>query len=220
MIKFLSNTNQKVVKMKYENVWNAVDKLAQSRGLSSSGLAKLAGLDATTFNKSKRIRPDGKKRWPSLDSINKLLEVCNITFEQFYNLSSSDDEKEGNTIPFIRLSKLEENQEIEEKTLKMPKWNKVMFPDLKDVMYAVEIDHNNYAPLYRNGTMIVLASNSDIRKGDRVAIFLDSNQLMLMEFIRRTPSKLVVADINNSNQEMAVAIAEVKLINRIVWASQ
>lgn len=52
--------------MKYEQVWDAVDKLARAHGLSPSGLAKKAGLDATTFNKSKRIRPDGKKdglRW-------------------------------------------------------------------------------------------------------------------------------------------------------------
>lgn len=66
--------------MKYEQIWSAVDKLARINGLSPSGLAKKAGLDATTFNKSKRIRPDGKQRWPSLDSINKILEVCNIGF--------------------------------------------------------------------------------------------------------------------------------------------
>ena len=77
--------------MKYETIWNSVDKLARSKGLSPSGLAKLAGLDATTFNKSKRIRPDGKKRWPSLDSVNKLLEVCNISFEQFYNLGCDEE---------------------------------------------------------------------------------------------------------------------------------
>ena len=39
--------------MKYEQVWDAVDKLARAHGLSPSGLAKKAGLDATTFNKSK-----------------------------------------------------------------------------------------------------------------------------------------------------------------------
>ena len=72
--------------MKYEQVWDAVDKLARAHGLSPSGLAKKAGLDATTFNKSKRIRPDGKKRWPSLDSINKILDACNVTFEQFYKI--------------------------------------------------------------------------------------------------------------------------------------
>lgn len=69
--------------MKYEQVWEAVDKLAKINGLSPSGLAKKAGLDATTFNKSKRTRPDGKKRWPSLDSLNKIIEVCNISFDEF-----------------------------------------------------------------------------------------------------------------------------------------
>lgn len=220
MIKFLSNTNQKVAKMKYENVWNAVDKLAMSRGLSPSGLAKLAGLDATTFNKSKRTRPDGKNRWPSLDSINKLLEVCNLSFEQFYNLSNSDEEREGCSIPFIKLSKLEKYAEIEDKMLKMPNWNKVIFPDIKDSIYAVEIDSNAYAPVFRNGSMIVLTGNSDIRYSDRVAIFMDNNRLILKEFIRRTPSKLVVAELSDSNQETAIAISEIKLINRIVWASQ
>ena len=66
--------------MKYETVWCAVDNLAKSLGLSPSGLAKKSGLDATTFNKSKRKRPDGKNRWPSLDSLNKVLEFCNLSF--------------------------------------------------------------------------------------------------------------------------------------------
>lgn len=206
--------------MKYENVWDAVDKLAMSRGLSPSGLARLAGLDATTFNKSKRVRPDGKNRWPSLDSLNKLLEVCNLSFEQFYNMSNREDEKEGNSIPFIKLSKLEENHEIEDKVLKTPEWNKVIFPDLKDAMYAVDIDTNDYEPLYRNGSMIVLTGNSDIRNGDRVAIFMEDHKLLLKQFIRRTPSKLMVTDLNDNLKETAVAIAEIRLINRIIWASQ
>ena len=40
--------------MKHEDVWRAIDALAQEHGLSASGLAKRAGLDPTTFNKSKR----------------------------------------------------------------------------------------------------------------------------------------------------------------------
>lgn len=206
--------------MKYDTIWNSVDKLAQSKGLSPSGLAKLAGLDATTFNKSKRIRPDGKNRWPSMDSVNKLLEVCNITFEQFYNMGNSDEEPEGGTIPFIKLSQLGRDPQIEDKFLKTAGWNKVIFPDAKDILYAAEIDTNDYLPLYRYGSTIILSANSDIRKGDRVAIFLNEDKLLLKEFIRRTPSQLVVTDINNPDEEDIIAIADVKLINRILWASQ
>ncbi len=206
--------------MKYDTIWNSVDKLAQSKGLSPSGLAKLAGLDATTFNKSKRIRPDGKNRWPSMDSVNKLLEVCNITFEQFYNMGNSEEEFEGGTIPFIKLSQLGCNPKIEDKYLKTAGWNKIIFPDAKDILYAAEINTDEYLPLYHHGSTVILSANSDIRKGDRVAIFLNEDKLLLKEFIRRTPSQLVITDINNPAEEKIIAIADVKLINRILWASQ
>ena len=91
--------------MKYETIWSAVDNLAKSLGMTASGLAKKSGLDSTTFNRSKRIRPDGKKRWPSLDSINKVLEYCNISFEEFYNYGDNyDGHSNIQTIPFARLS--------------------------------------------------------------------------------------------------------------------
>ena len=95
--------------MQYEQVWDAVDKLAKLHGLSPSGLAKKAGLDATTFNKSKRTRNNGKQRWPSLDSINKILEACNISFEQFYQLIDEDLAIKPAGIPFITYSELAKN---------------------------------------------------------------------------------------------------------------
>ena len=64
--------------MQYEQIWDAIDKLAKQNGLSLSGLAKKSGLDPTIFNKSKRLRHDGKKRWPSLESLNKILTVYSV----------------------------------------------------------------------------------------------------------------------------------------------
>ena len=206
--------------MKYENVWDAVDKLAKKHGLSPSGLAKLAGLDATTFNKSKRVRPDGKKRWPSLDSINRLLEIFNISFEQFYALSAGVEEKECGSIPFIKLSELHSQNCSSNFKTAIQQWNKVLFPDFKETLYAVEVDNDTYSPLYRMGTLIIVSENSDIRKGDRVIIYLKNGDIMLKEFIRRTPSKLVVTNINVPQTEEIVAIADIALINRIVWVSQ
>lgn len=135
--------------MQYEQVWNAVDKLASSQGLSPSGLAKKAGLDATTFNKSKRIRPDGKKRWPSLDSINKILEVSGITFEQFYNLAEGESAvKFTPSIPFIKFTQLNKQPRIQNKELHTGTWNKIRFPDSKDKLYAIDLDNEDFAPLY------------------------------------------------------------------------
>ena len=53
----------------HRDIWRAIDRLAQTFGYSPSGLAKQAGLDPTSFNKSKRQSADGKPRWPSTESI-------------------------------------------------------------------------------------------------------------------------------------------------------
>ncbi|NNF77714.1 MAG: helix-turn-helix transcriptional regulator, partial [Rhizobiales bacterium] len=59
----------------HRQVWDAIDQIAEEHGLTASGLAKRAGLDSTTFNKSKRVSPDGRERWPSTESISKILRV-------------------------------------------------------------------------------------------------------------------------------------------------
>src|SRR5262245_26616456 len=64
-------------------IWDALDALARRHGLSTSGLARLAGLDATAFNRSKRISKDGRERWPSTESIAKVLEATSEGFDQF-----------------------------------------------------------------------------------------------------------------------------------------
>lgn len=67
----------------HDQIWQGLDRLAKSRGFSPSGLAKCAGLDPTSFNKSKRVSPDGKPRWPSTESLSKVLAVTNSTMSDF-----------------------------------------------------------------------------------------------------------------------------------------
>ena len=74
--------------MKHEDVWRAIDTLAAENGLSASGLAKRSGLDATTFNPSKRTMPDGRARWPSTESVAKVLNATGASLESFTSLVS------------------------------------------------------------------------------------------------------------------------------------
>src|SRR6202041_1310292 len=66
----------------------ALDTLAAENGLSASGLAKRSGLDATTFNPSKRTMPDGRARWPSTESVAKVLDATGASLESFTSLVS------------------------------------------------------------------------------------------------------------------------------------
>src|ERR1700693_2221908 len=70
----------------HAQVWSAIDRLAARAGLSASGLARRAGLDPTTFNKSKRITASGRARWPSTESISKALAATGTSIEAFVGL--------------------------------------------------------------------------------------------------------------------------------------
>src|SRR5918998_4046214 len=67
----------------HESIWAAIDALAAKKGLSASGLAKKAGLDPTAFNPSKRPGADGRPRWPSTESIAKILAATGEPLENF-----------------------------------------------------------------------------------------------------------------------------------------
>ena len=67
----------------HQEIWDAIYKVAKSNGLSASGLAKKSGLNPTTFNKSKKFNKDGRERWPSMESISKILNATNISIEDF-----------------------------------------------------------------------------------------------------------------------------------------
>src|SRR5471032_1492272 len=74
----------------HSQIWRALDALAAQHGTSPSGLAKLAGLDPTTFNKSKRGAANGKLRWPSTESLAKVLTATGASLEEFVLLVAGD----------------------------------------------------------------------------------------------------------------------------------
>src|SRR5262245_4859414 len=72
--------------LSHDTVWAAIDALAARYSLSASGLAKRAGLDSTAFNKSKRLSADGRPRWPSTESIAKIIEATGSSLDEFLGL--------------------------------------------------------------------------------------------------------------------------------------
>src|SRR6267142_223270 len=85
----------------HAQIWNALDRLAARAGLSASGLAKRAGLDATTFNKSKRITPDGRQRWPSTESVAKSLAATATDIDTFVKLIDGSGRAVMQSVPLI-----------------------------------------------------------------------------------------------------------------------
>ncbi len=67
----------------HDQIWAGIDRLALSHGLSPSALARRAGLDPTSLNRSKRFTREGRPRWPSTSSIAKLLHATGVPLEEF-----------------------------------------------------------------------------------------------------------------------------------------
>lgn len=70
--------------MTHSEIWLAIDTLAEKFGKSRSALAKECGLDSTTFNISKRFNRYGKPRWPSSQTLSKLLTTTGISEKDFF----------------------------------------------------------------------------------------------------------------------------------------
>src|SRR5215813_13312253 len=87
----------------HEQIWAALDRLAARAGLSPSGLARRAGLDPTTFNKSKRITADGRERWPSTESVAKALAATGSSIDTFVHLIG-DHGRDVQSVPLLGLA--------------------------------------------------------------------------------------------------------------------
>src|SRR5437588_10489253 len=87
----------------HDQVWTALDRLAARAGLSASGLARRAGLDPTTFNRSKRVTADGRERWPSTESLAKALAASGSSIDIFVQLIG-DGGRSGQSVPLLGLA--------------------------------------------------------------------------------------------------------------------
>src|SRR5579872_3525670 len=135
----------------HEQIWTALDRLAERAGLSPSGLAKRAGLDPTTFNKSKRITTDGRERWPSTESVAKALAATNASIDSFVQLIG-DGGKAAQGVPLLSLALAAGPGHFDDSGLPAGKgWDEVALPQAgDDHAFALEISGDALKPAYRD----------------------------------------------------------------------
>src|SRR5712671_539852 len=199
----------------HAQLWTALDRLAARAGLSASGLAKAAGLDPTTFNKSKRITPEGRERWPSTESVAKSLAASNTSIDSFVQLIG-DNPRAVQSVPLLGFAQAGAGGFPTGKG-----WDEVALPSVNDEhAYALEIAGDSMKPAYRDGDVIVVSPGTPIRRGDRVVVKTKAGEVMVKELKRRTAKTLELQSLNPNHADRAVAAGDVEWIARIVWASQ
>lgn len=205
----------------HDKIWTALDRLAARAGLSPSGLAKRAGLDPTTFNKSKRITADGRERWPSTESIAKALAATQTAVEIFVQLIEEGPRK-VQTVPLLGFAEAGAGGYFDDGGFPVGKgWDEVGLPTISDEhAYALEISGNSMKPAYRDGDVIVVSPTAPIRRGDRVVVKTGDGEVMAKELRRRTAKTIELRSLNPAHPDRTLAVADVVWIARIVWASQ
>ena len=202
-------------------VWTALDRLAERAGMSPSGLAKRAGLDPTTFNKSKRITADGRERWPSTESVAKALAATNSSIDTFVQLIG-DGPRAAQSVPLLGFAQAGAGGHFDDSGFPAGKgWDEAALPSAHDEhAYALEISGDSMKPAYRDGDIIVVSPGTPIRRGDRVVVRTSGGEVMVKELKRRTTKTLELQSLNPAHVDRVLAADDVEWIARIVWASQ
>jgi phage repressor protein C with HTH and peptisase S24 domain len=207
--------------LSHDQIWVALDRLAERAGLSPSGLAKRAGLDPTTFNKSKRVTSDGRERWPSTESIAKALAAADSSIDTFARLIG-DDSGDGRSVPLLGFALAGASGSFNEAGLPSGKgWSEIALPTADDShSFALEISGDALQPAYRNGDVILVSPGTPIRKGDRVVVKTSAGEVTVATLKRRTAKALELQPLDPTQAERTIAVNDVAWMARIVWASQ
>lgn len=207
----------------HAQVWSAIDRLAERAGLSASGLARRAGLDPTTFNKSKRITPSGRARWPSTESIAKALAATGTPFDAFVGLiEQASGRAAARAVPLIRFAEAHNGSYFDGGGFPTGDgWAAITFPAPNDEhAYALEISGAAMEPAYRNGDIIVVSPAAPVRRGHRVVVRTKDGEVIAKELKRRTAKSIELKSLNPQQPDRTLAAADVLWIARILWASQ
>jgi phage repressor protein C with HTH and peptisase S24 domain len=198
----------------HTQIWTALDRLAESRGLSASGLAKQAGLDPTAFNKSKRISPNGKPRWPSTESLSKVLTVTHCTMSDMLSMMDQGGEA-TRTVPLLAFNTVKAG-----KTKDKNKSILAVAFDIGDQSFAVTIEDNRLHPLFRNGSTIVADLGERIKKDDRILFYSKSKGLKGGILHSNDKKGMTILLPDNDFEETSFSDSDLEWTARILWASQ
>lgn len=213
--------------LSHERVWAAIDALAARYSMSPSGLAKRAGLDSTAFNKSKRASADGRPRWPSTESLAKIIEATGSTLDEFLRLVEQRPvqrprRRTAAVVPLLGFAQAGAGGYFDDAGFPVGQgFEMVEVPDGQaEGSYALKVQGDSMLPLYRDGDVLVVRPEATLRKGDRVVVKTNSGEVMAKVLAKRTQMEVELLSLNPEHPARQVSTRDVEWMARIVWASQ
>jgi phage repressor protein C with HTH and peptisase S24 domain len=213
-------------------IWSAIDRLAERNDMTASGLARSAGLDPTTFNKSKRTSPDGRLRWPSTESIAKILDATHTEIGAFLGLGRGAAPERRRpavvTVPVLGMAQAGAGGFFDDGGFPVGQgWDEIALPvplpqAAGESVFALRVRGDSMLPLYRHGDLIIVQRDNDnqVRKGDRIVVRTSDGEVMAKVLQKKTARALDLASLNPAHKNRTIATKDIDWIARIIWASQ
>lgn len=221
-------------KLTHKQIWAAIDELASRANMSASGLARNSGLDPTSFNPSKRFTSEGRERWPSTESIAKILKATGTSISDFMEIIEIKPKKSEypsglykqtasqHSVPLIGFAQAGVGGFFDDGGFPVGQgWDEIAPPTgASENAYALKVSGDSMMPLYREGDIIIVDPTAQVRKGDRVVAKTREGEVLAKTLERRTSSVVELQSINPDHDTLRFAPEELEWLARIIWASQ
>lgn len=209
--------------LSHAKLWTAIDRLARGEDLSASGLARRAGLDPTAFNPSKRFGPGDppRPRWPSSESLMRILAVTGVSLSEFAALAE-DAPDHPVVVPLLGLARAGDAGFFDDAGYPTGDgWDETELPSLRPGLFSLRIDGDSMEPVFRPGDRVLVdPSRRDVRKGDRVVVRTTEGETLAKELAALTARSCTLVSINPHYPPRVIPRQEIEWMARILWVSQ
>lgn len=210
-------------------IWRAIDTLARRNGLTSSGLARLAGLDPTTFNRSKRVTPEGRPRWPSTESLAKILEATSTSLDAFASAElgeprddSIDEVDEGRMMGLPVVGVVHDAVVTGWEPSARPRRGGAIGgtgqPGCR--RFALAVGDSSLEPAYSIGNTLVVSEAAEARAGDRVVVKPAGMPVLPRLLVAESPLRIEFGTFHANGQPLTVRRRDIDWMARIVLVRQ
>jgi phage repressor protein C with HTH and peptisase S24 domain len=100
-------------------------------------------------------------------------------------------------------------------------WGRMSFGSINDRgAFAIEISGRDLDPIYRDGDVVVVSPNAEIRRGDRVVLQGGDGSVRIRRVGRQDADGMLLEPVNGAGSGEFIAAADTRWVARILWASQ
>ncbi len=217
----------------HDAIWGAIDALAEKIRSFSLRPCPQGGPRSDVLQQVEAAEFRWPLRWPSTESLSKVLEATGATLDEFMGLlnpavgnglPAGQFPPQQSAIPLLGFAQAGAGGFFDDGGFPAGQgWDVVDFPaapDRKAGCYALEVQGESMMPLYRDGDVLIVEPGAQVRRGDRVVVKTREGEVMAKVLQRQTSRNIELLSLNPDHPNRSFDLNEIEWVARIIWASQ